>query len=261
MSIPPFCSVCSSWSTSKRSCRCSYISPMTPSEIQSFRKRRLREAIDKFFGSNVALAKKLKNKDGEPLKDGSYVGHMLKAEGEPGSRPIDEDRVREIEALHPSLKGWFSLSDDVQRDTIRTNSSIQTFTGHLSSVTNTLRAPVIAWSRLGMELKLPNEQVPAEAQIPVPEEASSACKWVVVEREHPRFGIRAGYKVALEPLLDGHAFIDNELYLFKTLGGKFFLAEYRTLASGFEAIPDSGPPLESARHGIEVVAIHKGTWK
>lgn len=129
------------------------------------------------------------------------------------------------------------------------------------SVTKATRAPVIAWSRLGMELKLPNDQVPAEAQIPVPEEASHVCKWVVVERDHSRFGLRAGYKVALEPDLDGHEFRDNELYLFKTLGGKFFLAEYRTLASGFEAIPDSGPPLESARHGIEVVAIHKGTWK
>lgn len=130
-----------------------------------------------------------------------------------------------------------------------------------SSVTNTLRAPVIAWARLGMELKLPNVQVPSEVQIPVPEEASPACKWVVVERDHPRFGIRAGYKVALEPELDGHTFLDNELYLFKTLSGQFFLAEYRTLAVGFEAIPDSGPPLESARHGIEVAAIHKGTWK
>lgn len=130
-----------------------------------------------------------------------------------------------------------------------------------SSVTNTLRAPVIAWARLGMELKLPNDQVPAEVQIPVPEEASPACKWVVVERDHPRFGIRAGYKVAVEPMLEGHAFRDNELYLFKTLSGQFFLAEYRTLAVGFEAVPDSGPPMESARHGIEVVAIHKGTWK
>jgi len=234
---------------------------MTPSEIQAFRKRRLKEAIDKFFGSNVALAKRLKNKDGEPLKDGSYIGHMLKAEGEPGSRPIDEDRVREIEGLLPSLRGWFTLLDDARQVMIRTNSSIQTFTGHPSSVTNTLRAPVIAWSRLGMELKLPNDQVPAEAQIPVPEEASSACKWVVVERDHPRFGLRAGYKVALESDLAGHDFRDNELYLFKTLNGQFFLAEYRTLAIGFEAIPDSGPPLESVRHGIEVAAIHKGTWK
>ncbi|MFX8875723.1 hypothetical protein ABTM97_19345, partial [Acinetobacter baumannii] len=89
--------------------------PMTPSEIQAFRKRRLQEAIDKFFGSKVALAKKLKNKDGQPLKDGSYVGQLLKPEGHPSARPIDEDRVREIECLHPSLRGWFTHPDDANR--------------------------------------------------------------------------------------------------------------------------------------------------
>lgn len=162
------------------------------------------------------------------------------------------------ELLDPAVEPSNRISS--QRNADNTGHSDH-FTVNTSSVTKTTRAPVIAWSRLGMELKLRNDQVPAEAQIPVPEEASSACKWVVVERDHPRFGLRAGYKVALEPQLEGHTCRDNELYLFKTMNGQFFLAEYRTLAVGFEAIPDSGPPLESVRHGIEVAAIHKGTWK
>ena len=165
------------------------------------------------------------------------------------------------------------LLDQTVRPSVRTNAStgpqegpfntvhLGDSTVNLSSATTTPRAPVIAWARLSGELKLPNQAVPSELQIPVPEEASAACKWVVVERDHPRFGLRAGYKIALEPGLAGHDFRDNELYLFKTLNGQFFLAEYRTLASGFEAVPDNGPPLESTRHGIEVAAIHKGTWK
>lgn len=180
-------------------------------------------------------------------KRSEFAGALAKAFGITTDELLDE-------SVHPSDR---LMTNQSALSSIHSGYS----TVSTSSVTKQLLAPVIAWSRLGMELKLPNEQVPAEAQIPVPEEASSACKWVVVEREHPRFGIRAGYKVALEPLLEGHAFVDNELYLFKTLNGQFFLAEYRTLAVGFEAIPDSGPPLESVRHGIEVAAIHKGTWK
>lgn len=180
-------------------------------------------------------------------KRSEFAGALAKAFGITTDELLDDyvspsDRLMTDQSSFPSIHSGYS--------TVSTYSDTKQFL-----------APVIAWARLGMELKLPNDQVPSEVQIPVPAEASSACKWVVVERDHPRFGIRAGYKIAVEPMLEGHTFCDNELYLFKTLSGQFFLAEYRTLAVGFEAIPDNGPPLESARHGIEVVAIHKGTWK
>lgn len=125
-------------------------------------------------------------------------------------------------------------------------------------------APVIEWARLGDDLKKANYELEGCELLSVPDSASQYCKWVTVTDDHIRFGIRKGNKVAIEPLLDGvHIPVENEVYLFRSVAsGKFFLAEYRSLASGaFEAIPSTGHPLDSIRHGLEIVGIHKGTWK
>jgi hypothetical protein len=133
---------------------------------------------------------------------------------------------------------------------------------NVSSGTTVKRAPVIAWARLGVDLSKPKEQFGDAQSIMVPEGVSERCKWVVVEEDLNRFGIKKGYKVALEPELEGHRFINEELYLFRTEDAHYFLAEFRRLAGdSFEAIPASGMPMDRDRHGLTIVARHMGTWK
>lgn len=48
--------------------------------------------------------------------------------------------------------------------------------------------------------------------------------------------------------------------MFKTMAGAYILGDFRRLGDGFEAIPDSGLPLDSERHRIQVVGTVKGTW-
>lgn len=233
---------------------------MTPSEIQIFRKRRLKEAIQRFFGSNIALARRLRNKDGEPLKDGSYIGHLLKEDGQPGARPIDEDRVREIEALKPELKGWFSLSEVTP--TSRTAANLQTHTVYSYSDTNTPTAPVIAWGSMGDDLFSDNYKFRASESLPIPEGATGNCKWTRVVSDHPRLRIMRDDLIALEPLASTSLAVDGKVHLFKGMDGRFFLAEFRKLADGgYEAVPDSGLPLDNKRHGVVVVARKRGQWE
>lgn len=81
---------------------------MDTSDIQAFRKKRLQELIDTFFaGSRTALGRCLKNKHGQFMENGHYVGQMLRPAGNAHARPIDEYRVAEIESLQPAFKGWF----------------------------------------------------------------------------------------------------------------------------------------------------------
>lgn len=136
-------------------------------------------------------------------------------------------------------------------------------TVRLSSGTTSRLAPVIDWASLGTDLRMKNEDVKGMEYIPVPNDASTSCKWVRVEKDMTRFGLRKGYKVAIEPITaDAGPPIDGEVYLFKTPSGLFFLGEYRTLASGgFEAVPDAGLPLDSERHGITVEGHQAGMWK
>lgn len=234
---------------------------MNSSEIQIYRKQRLKDAIAKFFGSNVALAKRLKNKDGEPLKDGSYIGQMLKPEGQPGSRPIDEDRVREIEAIRPELRGWFDIpqkgADREKFDVFaRSANTVLSYSDTTSAL-----APVVEWARLGADLYKENDSFDGE-KLSIPESASNICKWVRVDGDHPRLRIMKGDLVALEPVNRGEPLLSGKVYLFKAVDETLFLAEYRPLTGGnFEAIPDTGPPMDRDRHGIEIVARKRGTWE
>jgi hypothetical protein len=136
------------------------------------------------------------------------------------------------------------------------------FTDATPSVTTSIRAPVIAWARLGVDLKTQNDRMRADAYVSVPDGASDTCKWVDVVDDYPSFRIRRGMKVAIDPDLSKHKFADGDLYLFRRLGDKFFIAEYRSLAGGsFEAIPSDGYPMDKERHGLTVEGVIRGTWK
>lgn len=130
------------------------------------------------------------------------------------------------------------------------------------SVKMPVRAPVIAWARLGVDLDTRNDQVPAEAHISVPEDASNKCKWVTLDSDYPSFRLKRNSKVALDPELSGHKPEDGGLYLFLSASGRYILAEYRGLANdSFEALPHDGPPMDRDRHGLEIIAIVRGTWR
>lgn len=129
-------------------------------------------------------------------------------------------------------------------------------------VTKQRRAPLISWARLGIELHTNNELIDAEVNLPVTEGVSGRAKWSTATSDLPRFGIRAGNKLLFEPVIDSSACQDGDIYLFQTVSGSLILAEFRRLASSaYEAVPESGLPLESGRHGIraiaELVAIYK----
>lgn len=251
---------------------------MNSDEIQAFRKKRLRELIAEHFGGkNIALARLLKNKDGEPLKDGAYIGHMLAPIGAKHCRPIDEARVREIEALRNDFIGWFTLPSIPKRGAVLhgtmmvpSHSSIRTpheygepldtpTIGALPNpddgITPTGRAPVVVWARLGVELYKDREEMGPGESMPLVRAASDRAKYVIVDADHPRFRIRRGWAILLEPVYSPADCRDNDLYVFRTEGGTFVLAEFRHMTGGdYEAIPDSGTPLEHKKHGATVVA-------
>lgn len=70
---------------------------MNDTEIQAWRIKRLKEAVEEFAGGNVsAFGRRL------GYKDGAFVRQMLA-----GTRPIREKTVAAVEAL-PGLVNWFS---------------------------------------------------------------------------------------------------------------------------------------------------------
>jgi transcriptional regulator with XRE-family HTH domain len=127
---------------------------------------------------------------------------------------------------------------------------------------NTKRAPVVEWGRLGVELQIHNREFDQAELLPVLQESSDYCKWARVDRDLPSFRIRRGYLLAFDPVKTSLDCIDGELYLFKAFSGELFIAEFRRLAGhAYEALLDNGPPLDSERHGIVIIArnsaIHK----
>lgn len=141
------------------------------------------------------------------------------------------------------------------------NTSQSTSTVHLSSDTNSRRAPVLSWSRLGSSLIMDEQVHDADAFLPVPDNAPPSTNWYVVEQDMPRFRMKRGNKAAISRLADDKTCVDGEIYLFKSAGGSFFLGEFRRLVSGYEAVPDSGMPMDSDRHGVRVFGELWGTWK
>lgn len=96
--------------------------------------------------------------------------------------------------------------------------------------------------------------------LPAPSGLPEICKWFTLSSDHPRLRLNRGNKVAINPEPDLSAYVDGQLCLFRTKAGAYILGDFRRLGDGFEAIPDSGLPLESERHHIQAVGIVKGTW-
>lgn len=86
-------------------------------------------------------------------------------------------------------------------------------------------------------------------------------KWFITDSGVPQLRVPAGWKIAFEPMDDDSQCEEMRPYLFETASGTFFVALFRRLANGYEAIQSSGPPMDSTRHGIRVVAEYCGTMK
>lgn len=237
---------------------------MTPSEIQEFRKQRLQEAIDRFFeGRKINLARLLKNRHGEPLKDASYIGHLLKPIGEPAARPIDEDRIREIEGLRSELRGWFDLPS-------------KTPNWHRSGQPDPEKRPsfpsneTAGFSRETLGSGQKSHLIPVTPQPPVVE----ALNWEQLMNlilEEGLGALESGLWVeigddSMAPELSpgdqaffvrGPAPRAGSRVLVREAGGDILLREYRAITSKvWEAVPlnPAYGTLRSDEHGLEVLA-------
>lgn len=132
------------------------------------------------------------------------------------------------------------------------------YTVRLYSDTNMVRAPVVEWERLEAELYKENSEVVAARFEALPVNYKPNTKWVIVDADMPRLMLSRGDLVLIAPVSGQHECVDSKVHLFKTVAGAYFLGTFRLLSSGFEAIPDAGPALESGRHGVQVVGIKCG---
>lgn len=132
------------------------------------------------------------------------------------------------------------------------------YTVNLYSGTKMILAPVVEWARLGADLYKDNKEVLASRFEAITAGSKPNTKWVEVEADMPRLMLSRGDVVLITPVSGQHECKESKMHLFKTIGGAYFLGTFRRLASGFEAIPDSGPALESEKHGVQVVGIKHG---
>lgn len=129
------------------------------------------------------------------------------------------------------------------------------------SVKNHNLAPVFAWAMLGEVLFTESSSLTAGEYREKPEDASPLFKWFIADTDMPRLRVWRGWRVAIEPIANADDCIDMRTYLFRTAGGGYFLGDFRRTVDGYEALPDSGPPLDSVRHGITVVGVFNGCLK
>lgn len=135
------------------------------------------------------------------------------------------------------------------------------FTGFTYSVRNHDLAPVFEWARLGEVLYKENDDLAAGEHQPRPPGASERVKWFTIDSDMPHLAAWAGWKLAFDPIEDDSTCKEMRPYLFETASSSFFVGQFRRLANGYEAIPYSGPPMDSTRHGIRVVAEYCGSMK
>lgn len=140
-------------------------------------------------------------------------------------------------------------------------SEIVTSTVKLANVTNSKMAPVLEWARLGDDLFTESSNLTAGEYRDTSDAASSKSKWFIADTDMPRLRIKRGWRVLVSPVDDDSMCQDGDTCLFRTSGGAFFLGDFRRMATGYEALPDSGPPLDTERHGITVVADFHGAMK
>lgn len=216
---------------------------------------------------------------------GAYVGKLCERK-----TPFTEKTARQIEEKNELPKGWLDEvhmgSEEARRATsakgssrgadaalpgsLRTDAGIKGsyprtdpstpvgLTLHEPSAQdkNPRLAPVIEWASLGVGLYKEDRELGAAAHIVAPENSPPDTKWYVVDADMPRFRIKRGNKVAIARIESADNCADGDLNLFVTASGAYFLGEFRRLLVGYEAIPDTGLPLDSERHGVKVV----GEW-
>lgn len=216
---------------------------------------------------------------------GAYVGKLCERK-----TPFTEKTARLIEERNELPKGWLDEvhmgSEEARRATsakgairgadaapldairsklggnisyLRTDSSDPgplTLREHVPAAKSHGLAPVVEWASLGVGLYKEDMELGAAAYIAAPEDSPPDTKWYIVDTDMPRFRIKRGNKVAIARLDSADGCADGDLNLFMTASGAYFLGEFRRLLVGYEAIPDTGLPLDSERHGVKVV----GEW-
>lgn len=138
------------------------------------------------------------------------------------------------------------------------DSSTRTSAVRPYSVKNHDLAPVFEWAKLGEVLFTESSSLTTGEYREKPDDSGPLFKWFIADTDMPRLRVWRGWRVAVEPILNVDDCIDMRTYLFRTASGSYFLGDFRRMVDGYEALPDSGPPLDSVRHGITVVGVFKG---
>lgn len=214
------------------------------------------------LASRLKAEREARNLKQDQLGKLAGVGQSTIANIENGTRQNPRNLLEIAKALNVSAE-WLKTGrgEKVPADA-NTSSERPTSGVSLSGDTNSQRAPVVEWARLGSVLLTTEREIPAEApSLPVLDGAHPESVWAVAEADHPRFRIKRGYKLLFSPVESASDCFDSEIYLFQTLTGSLVLGEFRRLTSGYEAIPDSGAPLDSERHGIQVVAAMMAVYR
>lgn len=189
------------------------------------------------------------------LRDGAKDSKTGKRRG------MRKDTARRIEAAFGKPYNWLdvdhSFADEVHGSGL-TESENLTSTVRPYSVKNPNLAPVFEWAKLGEVLFTESSGLATGEYREKPEDSGPLFKWFIADTDMPRLRIWRGWRVAVEPITSANDCIDMRTYLFRTAGDSYFLGDFRRMVDGYEALPDSGPPLDSVRHGIAVVGVFKG---
>ena len=218
-------------------------------------------------GVNTLASRLREEREAQGLKQGELgsragVGQSTIANIENGTRLNPRNLLEIAKALKVSAEWLKTGRGEKTQQEPRASSESTTSGVSLSGDTNSQRAPVIEWARLGVVLFTKEREMPVEApSLPVLDGAHPESVWAVAEADHPRFRIKRGYKLLFSPVESEADCFDSEIYLFQTLTGLLVLGEFRRMTSGYEAIPDSGAPLDSERHGIKVVAAMMAVYR
>lgn len=124
-----------------------------------------------------------------------------------------------------------------------------------SDVTNDVRAPVIAWSRLGLDLTKSNTEIVTEERRPYAAQAvaSKNVKCICVHDNALYPDLRPGDMVFLDP--ENTRPGRDRIALFVMPDGEYILRRYRPLVDDdFEAYDAANRVMTASRHGLVVVA-------
>jgi len=213
--------------------------PAMKIDKMTYRRGRLQQAVDLFFEGNKADFGRAMS-----YKDGSYVGQLLR-----GGRPITEDLIDAFER-HPKIpKGWFDPPKAVAP-----SSEYPAPSQVRQGATNTKRAPLVEWARLGDDLYKTQEELPDAELVStgVEVELSPLGKFVTAVDDSLSPRILAGDLILIDPSKTDPK--RGQVTLFSLPGGDFVLMRYRPTVAGFEGYDERGRTLDSERHGLSVVA-------